>query len=317
MGKILKTINLVIDAIKPKQVTWTLDKNGIEYKKIEDRYENNFERYLTKDALENLKIKKEEVFELYLTDSGIPWIQTKKPVSKSEINIQDTENEKFSKEEIKYVNKNNFETIQSIQEALNLKSRIMKKTQNKLEYKVPVVQHCSFTPEELAREKLADVEVCKRLKVIIKSKFKIKQKRQHCSFAPEELAREKQADGEVRRRLKEIIESKFKIDNQVLLSHFFDSKKGEKYYINRYNNEYKFKEWFDSTFPQYSIKEALQIAIPNAIKSKESDTFDPNKDLQNYIDIYKNDPIYKEWFDRKFPGQSIYEIIGIPENHYV
>ncbi len=286
MGKILKTINLVIDAIKPKQVTWTLDKNGIEYKKIDDEYENSFERYLTDDALENLKKNKEnspdklkrkknEVFELYLTDSGIPWIQTKKPVNKTENNIQDIKKTRFSKEEIKYVDKNNFETVQSIQEALNLKTKIMKKTLNKLECGIPVVKHCNFTPEELAREK--------------------------------------QADCEVRRRLKEMIESKFKIDNQILLSHFFDSKKGEKYYLNRYNNELNFKEWFDSTFPEYTIDEALQIAIPDALKSKEADTFDPHKDLQNYIDIYKNDPIYKEWFDKKFPGQSIYEIIGSPE----
>lgn len=324
MGKILKTINLVIDAIKPKQVTWTLDKNGIEYKKIDDEYENNFERYLTNDTLENLKKnkenspdklkrKKDDVFELYLTDSGIPWIQTKKPVNKTENNIQDIKKTRFSKEEIKYVDKNNFETVQSIQEALNLKTKIMKKTLNRLECGIPVVKHCNFTPEELSREKLSDAEVCKRLKVKIESKFKIQQNIRHCSFTSEELAREKQADCEVRRRLKEMIESKFKIDNQILLSHFFDSKKGAKYYLNRYNNELNFKEWFDSTFPEYTIEEALQIAIPDALKSKEADTFDPHKDLQNYIDIYKNDPIYKEWFDKKFPGQSIYEIIGSPE----
>ena len=138
----------------------------------------------------------------------------------------------------------------------------------------------------------------------------------HCSFTPEELLREKQADVEVRRRLKEIIESKFKIDNQKLLRHFFDPKKGQKYHLDRYNKEKKYKEWFDATFPNYSIKEALQLAIPEtSTESNEINTFDPEKDLENYIDIYNNDPSYKEWFDRKFPGQSIYQILGLKKVH--
>ena len=271
MGKILKTINLVIDAIRPKQVTWTLDKNGTGYEKIEDELDNNFENYLTENALKDLETKKDDVFESYLTDSGIPWMHTKKPENKSKINIQSKENSKFSNEEVKYVNETNFETIHSIQEAVNLKSKIMKKTINKT--KVLEIVHCSFTPEELAREKQADAEVC--------------------------------------RKLKEIIESKFKKDKQILLRHFFDVKKGEKYYLNRYNKEHKFKVWFDTTFPNYSIKEALQLAIPNTFS--KSNTSDPNNDLQNYIDNYKNDPMYKEWFDMKYPGQSIYEILGIVE----
>ena len=314
MGKILKTINLVIDAIRPKHVTWTLDKNGIGYEKIEDGLDNNFENYLTEDALENLKTKEtEDVFESYLTDSGIPWIQTKKdPDNETEINKQDTENPKFSNEELKFVNKTNVETIQSIQEAIDLKSKIMKKTVTASKDTVQDMVYCSFTPEELAREKQADVEVRRRLKEIIESKFKINQNIKHCSFTPEELAREKQADAEVRRRLKEIIESKFKIDKQVLLRHFFDSKKGEKYYLNRYNKEQKFKDWFDATFPNYTIKKALELAIPcTSSKSNAHETFDQVKDLQNYIDVYNNDPMYKEWFDRKYPGQSIYEIIGM------
>ena len=41
--------------------------------------------------------------------------------------------------------------------------------------------------------------------------------------------------------------------------------------------------------------------------------FDPIiMDIEPF-DIYNNDSMYKEWFDRKYPGQSIYEIIGIPE----
>jgi len=39
---------------------------------------------------------------------------------------------------------------------------------------------------------------------------------------------------------------------------------------------------------------------------------DPNKSPQYYIDRYNNEPIYKEWFDRNFPGSTIYQIVGVP-----
>ncbi|MEM3024451.1 MAG: CFI-box-CTERM domain-containing protein, partial [Candidatus Nitrosotenuis sp.] len=38
---------------------------------------------------------------------------------------------------------------------------------------------------------------------------------------------------------------------------------------------------------------------------------DPTKDPQHYIDRYNNEPDYKAWFDRNFPGQTIYEIVGV------
>ncbi len=315
MGKILKTINLVIDAIRPKNVTWTLDKEGKGYEKIEDELENNFEDYLTEEALENLKTQNEpvEVFETYLTDSGIPWMQPKKESEKKlEIKTQNTEESKFTSKEKELVEKINVETVQSMQEAINLKSNIMKKTLATPQ--IVQIKPCRFTPEELLREKQADVEVRRRLNLIIESKFKIDKEKQYCSFTPEELSREKFADLEVRKRLKQIIESKFKIDKQVLFRHFFDPKKGQQYFLDRYNKEEKFKAWFHSTFPNYTIKEALKVAIPNTDSKSNSSHKLEQKDLQNYIDIYNNDPTYKQWFDRKFPGQSIYEIIGLEKD---
>ena len=283
MGKILKTINLVIGAIRPKHVTWSLDKSGSGYEKIEDEIDNNFEMYLPDNAIGSVKTKKEteDIFERYLTESGIPWMQSKKEIeSKSGINIQGTENPKFTSEELRCEIQTNLETIKSMQETIHLKSKKIKKVMNKTKNKVLDIVHCRFTPEELAREKQADVET--------------------------------------RRRLKKLIESKFKIDKQIELGHFFDSKKGVKYYLDRYNKEHIFKDWFDTTFPNYTIKEILELAIPCTFSKEQPhsntlDTFDLNKDLQNYIDIYNNDPMYKEWFDRKYPGQSIYEIIGVLE----
>ena len=36
---------------------------------------------------------------------------------------------------------------------------------------------------------------------------------------------------------------------------------------------------------------------------------DPEKDLQYYLDRYNNEPNYKDWFDRNFPGQTIEEVV--------
>ena len=42
---------------------------------------------------------------------------------------------------------------------------------------------------------------------------------------------------------------------------------------------------------------------------------DPTKDPQYYIDRYNNEPDYKAWFDRNFPDDSIYEILGVTGPH--
>ncbi|HWP78455.1 MAG TPA: CFI-box-CTERM domain-containing protein [Candidatus Nitrosotenuis sp.] len=39
---------------------------------------------------------------------------------------------------------------------------------------------------------------------------------------------------------------------------------------------------------------------------------DPNREPQYYIDRYNNEPEYKAWFDRNFPDDTIYEILGVP-----
>ena len=35
----------------------------------------------------------------------------------------------------------------------------------------------------------------------------------------------------------------------------------------------------------------------------------PEKDLQYYLDRYNDEPNYKDWFDRNFPGQTIEEVV--------
>ena len=90
----------------------------------------------------------------------------------------------------------------------------------------------------------------------------------------------------------------------------FDPIQGREYYLNRYNTEPAFKAWFNTNFEDYSIEEVLELVIPGNSKPKP-DLDNKKSDLQKYIDIYNNDPMYKEWFDRKYFGQSIYEIIGL------
>ncbi len=40
---------------------------------------------------------------------------------------------------------------------------------------------------------------------------------------------------------------------------------------------------------------------------------DPDKDPQYYINRYNSESAYKEWFDKNFPDQTIYEVVGVPE----
>ena len=97
---------------------------------------------------------------------------------------------------------------------------------------------------------------------------------------------------------------------------FVDQKQGAQYYLDRYNNEPAYKDWFDTNYPDYTIQEAIELAIPNAFPEpdppKELAAFvDPNQDPQYYIDRYNNEATYKDWFDENFPDQTIYEAVGV------
>ncbi len=102
----------------------------------------------------------------------------------------------------------------------------------------------------------------------------------------------------------------------VNVPNFVDPKQGAQYYLDRYNNELAYKDWFDTNYPDYTIHEAIMLAIPDAFPEpdppKELAPFvDPKQDPQYYIDRYNNEPTYKEWFDENFQDQTIYEAIGV------
>jgi DNA-binding beta-propeller fold protein YncE len=96
---------------------------------------------------------------------------------------------------------------------------------------------------------------------------------------------------------------------------FIDPKKGSQYYLDRYNNEVSYKAWFDSNFPDYTIQEAIELAIPGSFTEETEKPIlpfvDPNQNPQYYIDRYNNEESYKEWFDENFPDYTIEEAVGI------
>ena len=81
-----------------------------------------------------------------------------------------------------------------------------------------------------------------------------------------------------------------------------------KYYQDRYQNEPKYKEWFDKNFAGQTVK---QVLVPQSEdKEVKIPGFpDPEKDLQYYQDRYENEPKYKEWFDKNFAGQTVREAV--------
>jgi len=83
------------------------------------------------------------------------------------------------------------------------------------------------------------------------------------------------------------------------------------YYFDRYNTEKEYKEWFDTTFPDYSISEV--VGYP---QSRIEGFPDENYPPWYYIDRYFGEDIYKNWFDFQFPTKSIYVVLGYPESFF-
>ncbi len=97
------------------------------------------------------------------------------------------------------------------------------------------------------------------------------------------------------------------------IANFVKADKDPQYYIDRYNNEVAYKLWFDTNYPNLTIEEAVGLAQPEQeiVKNTIPGFPDPAKSSQYYLDRYNTEPAYQEWFDRNFPNQSIYEVIGI------
>ncbi|MFB5610948.1 MAG: Ig domain-containing protein, partial [Nitrosopumilaceae archaeon] len=65
---------------------------------------------------------------------------------------------------------------------------------------------------------------------------------------------------------------------------FVDPKQDPQYYVDRYNNEPTYKDWFDRNYPEYSsIYEAVGLNEPKLIPAA---FVDPKQDPQYYVDRY-------------------------------
>ena len=94
------------------------------------------------------------------------------------------------------------------------------------------------------------------------------------------------------------------------IASFVDPKKDPQYYINRYNNEKNYKEWFDTNYPDMTIYEAVGLENPPPPK-KLAPFVDPDEDPNYYVNRYNNEENYKEWFDTNYPDMTIYEAVGL------
>ena len=63
---------------------------------------------------------------------------------------------------------------------------------------------------------------------------------------------------------------------------------------------------------QFMLKENI-IKISNLPQKSTPKFVDPNIDPQHYINRYNNEPEYKSWFDKNYPGYTIYEVVGVTE----
>jgi len=115
-------------------------------------------------------------------------------------------------------------------------------------------------------------------------------------------------------KVEPVVEPKVEPVKSTMAS-FVDESKDPQHYIDRYNNEPTYKEWFDKNYSQYSsIYEAVGLEEPLQIPAS---FVDQTKNPQSYADRYNNEPTYKEWFDKNYSQySSIYEAVGLEEPEF-
>ena len=97
---------------------------------------------------------------------------------------------------------------------------------------------------------------------------------------------------------------------ELEVASFVDETKDAQSYVDRYNNEASYKEWFDENYSEYdSIYQAVGLVEPLVIPAS---FVDETKDAQSYVDRYNNEASYKEWFDENYSEyDSIYQAVGL------
>ena len=98
--------------------------------------------------------------------------------------------------------------------------------------------------------------------------------------------------------------------NLLIPASFVDASKDPQSYVDRYESEPAYREWFDENFAEYdSIYHAVGLEKPLLIPAS---FVDASKDPQSYVDRYESEPAYREWFDENFAEyDSIYHAVGL------
>ena len=88
---------------------------------------------------------------------------------------------------------------------------------------------------------------------------------------------------------------------------YMDPSADPRSYVDRYNSDSGYREWFDASFAGTSIYEAVGLPEPAPF-------VEPGVDPWSYVNRYNSDSGYREWFDASYPEySSIYAAAGLPE----
>ena len=128
------------------------------------------------------------------------------------------------------------------------------------------------------------------------------------------------------------------MSEKIVTAYFVEPTKDAQYYIDRYYEEPAYKSWFDRNYPGITIEQAVGGVIVTDMKIEKIypltsepvpigsfhsspdkviaiDFVDPTKGAQYYIDRYYEEPAYKSWFDRNYPGITIEQAVGDINNN--
>ena len=142
-----------------------------------------------------------------------------------------------------------------------------------------------------AREDSIALQITSSIKIINQNAeryIQTAQIQEQYALEQEQLEKQKQSElDQIKNEIKDNIKSTSKVAS------FVDQTKDPQHYIDRYNNEPTYKEWFDENYPQYSsIYDAVGLEEPLGIAS----FVDTSKDPQYYIDRYFGEGEYQNWF---------------------
>ena len=99
----------------------------------------------------------------------------------------------------------------------------------------------------------------------------------------------------------------------VLPAPFVDPAANPQEYVDRYNTDEAFREWFDANYSAEYPTIYRAVALPDV----PAPFVDPAANPQEYVDRYNTDEAFREWFDANYPEYgSIYHAVGLPDPQY-